>query len=113
MATPLTPADIARLLDVAESTVRGWEAGRSISAEHIAKLETLFGVAAPTRPEASDMAELIRAIRDLVEEMRLARERDQDAAAAMVRAAEVLLAARQPGEGGASTEPAAPLGSRR
>ena len=38
------------------------------------------------RTETPDLGDLVRAISDLVTEMRLARERDQDAAAAMVGA---------------------------
>lgn len=70
------------------------------------------------RPAAANddpigMADLVRAINDLVTEMRLARERDQDAAAAMVRAAEALLSAQRPGGASASTSPDAPLATGR
>lgn len=67
----------------------------------------------PTPAASGDIASLVAAISDLVTEMRLARERDQDAAAAMVRAAETLLRVQRPAEAGASTEPDVPVGSVR
>lgn len=50
----LTPADIARQLDVAETTVRGWEAGRPIRSENIDALAVVFGEEAPERSRTSD-----------------------------------------------------------
>lgn len=44
--------DVATRLDVSPSTVRGWEAGRSISPDNIARLEVVFGVKAPTTGSA-------------------------------------------------------------
>lgn len=51
------------------------------------------------------------AITALVEEMRLHRERDQDAARAMLDAAKALVSAQRPPATPESKEPAAPLGS--
>lgn len=59
----LTPADVARRLDVAESTVRGWESGRGISEQYVPDLERIFGVPAPAREEpAADQTALVAAI---------------------------------------------------
>lgn len=41
------PADVARYVDVAEPTVRGWESGRSIRDDMIDRLERTFGTTAP------------------------------------------------------------------
>jgi transcriptional regulator with XRE-family HTH domain len=70
---------------------------------------------APTEPEPEPtlVAALLRqseAIEALVEEMKLARERDLDAAAAILRAAEILGRPTREGDG-ASTTPGVPHGS--
>ena len=66
-------------------------------------------------PEAQPLheavADLTRAIGQLVAEIREDRERGQDAAAAMLRAAGVLGSLASNGEGRGSTTPAAPRGS--
>lgn len=74
------------------STVQVWEAGRSPKGETIDALERLFGSAAPRAAELSgDLASAIReqtaAMRELVAELREAREaqqgRDEGLAAAL------------------------------
>jgi transcriptional regulator with XRE-family HTH domain len=54
--------ELAARLDVAESTVRGWESGRSVSAESITRLERAFGVEAPGSHDSTggDVAGAIR-----------------------------------------------------
>jgi len=61
-AADLKPADIAQRLGVSEPTVRGWETGRGVSADNVAALERLFGVAAPDQPEPADMSALVAAL---------------------------------------------------
>lgn len=49
--------------EVADTTIRTWEAGRRPSAENIAGLERLFGVQAPAEPETgTDQAAVVAAI---------------------------------------------------
>lgn len=110
-----TSLEIATATGVTEDTARGWESRGSPGEDAITVLERLFGKPAPRDASAvGDQGALVtaltrqtEAIEALVEEMRLARERDQDAAAAMMRAAEVLLSAQRPQGDGASTEPPA------
>lgn len=56
--------ELAARLDVAESTVRGWESGRSVSADSLARMERAFGVQAPgtNEPGAGDPAGLMAAM---------------------------------------------------
>lgn len=63
------------------------------------------------QPLEEAVADLTAAIRELVAEIREERERGQDAAAAMLRAAGVLGSHPSNGEGRASTTPPAPRGS--
>lgn len=109
-----------RGLDRSPTTIKGWESSddRSpVPADVLPDLEALFGDPAPGPAGPDVTAEALlgvmraqtEAITELVKELRLARERDQDAAAAMIRAAEALLQARRPEGAGASTEPDAPL----
>lgn len=77
----LTPADVAVRVGVSESTVRGWEAGRSIGSASVAALERMFGLDAPEHEGAAGdqnalvlaLATQAAAISDLVAELRLAR----------------------------------------
>lgn len=73
-AKALKPADLAARLGVAETTIRGWETGRGVSAENVASLERLFGVAAPDAPPPADMAALVAAMTNLVDELRADRQ---------------------------------------
>lgn len=68
-----TVADTARVTDRSEATVRGWEAGRPPSADDpvIAHLERYYGAVAP---KDADQSDLVSALKDLVEELRLSRE---------------------------------------
>lgn len=43
--------ELARRLSVSDSTVRGWEAGRSVSDPNLRAMERLFGVQAPGTKE--------------------------------------------------------------
>ena len=71
----MKPTEVAQRLGVAETTVRGWEAGRSIAPDNVAALEALFGVPAPDQPAAvAGEGALLTAIRELVEELRLSRQ---------------------------------------
>ena len=105
----------------APDTIKGWEAGKApIPDTLVPTLEILLGQQAPPPVRMITPEDIVgaldrqtAAISDLVTEMRLARERDQDAAAAMLRAAEALLSARLPEAVGASIELAAPVGSSR
>lgn len=70
----MKPLDVAEAIDVAESTVRGWEAGRSIKSDNRRALERLFGVEAPAEsvpPE--DLRDLIAVLSALVDELRAGR----------------------------------------
>lgn len=76
-----TSGELAARLGVADSTVRGWETGRSVSEDNIRAMERLFGTQAPGHDEPSSgdpqlvaaLLEQAAAIRDLVEELRLSR----------------------------------------
>ncbi len=57
-----TSGDLARRLGVSDSTVRGWEAGRSVSEGNLELMERLFGVTAPGHDEAGDQALVAAAI---------------------------------------------------
>lgn len=84
----LSVADIARVTDRTEATVRGWEAGRppQSSDPTIAVLESYFGSQAP-RDAAEDQADLAAAIRLQAAAI------DAQAAAIEVLAAEIRVAA--------------------
>jgi hypothetical protein len=56
-----------------EGTVRTWEAGRKPSDDAIAEMERLFGAPAPRDQGPGDLADLVAAVRELVEEVRLSR----------------------------------------
>src|SRR3954452_18382300 len=63
--------ELARRLGVAESTVRGWESGRTVSGDNLAALERLFGVESPgARADQAADGDVARAIRDQTEIMR-------------------------------------------
>lgn len=70
--------EVARRLGVAESTVRSWESGRTISDDNLDALERLFGQEAPgheaSAPDVGALAVAIEAqtaaITDLVEALR-------------------------------------------
>lgn len=123
----LKPRDLAERLNaqglaVQESTIKVWEANgdRRPSPLNLEGLERVFGVSAPDLGGGGGSDALVsaltaqtEAITALVEEMRQARERDQDAASAMVRAAEVLLSGQPRSGDGASTEPPVLHGSDR
>jgi len=71
----MKPTEVAQRLGVAETTVRGWEAGRSIAPDNVAALEALFGTPAPDQATAvAGENDLLTAIRELVEELRLSRQ---------------------------------------
>lgn len=105
---------------VTAPTIRGIEGGSKRPGGRLLRLlADIYGsqppgiVPEPT-PEAdlvAALAEQTRAIMALVEEMRLARERESDAAAAILRAAEALRSLPRPREVAASRGRAAPLGS--
>lgn len=117
----------AKLLELIGIAVqRSWlsqvENGETPGPELLSALIRLFGteppaeVPAPETGEGALVAALhaqTEAITALVGELREARERDQDAAAAMVRAAEVLLSAQSLRVAEASIEPVAPSGKTR
>lgn len=68
-----TSGQLADKLGVSDSTVRGWEAGRSVSSDNLAQLERLFGVEAPGRDEPNDGQALVAAaIRDQTDRMEAA-----------------------------------------
>jgi transcriptional regulator with XRE-family HTH domain len=86
--------ELARRLGVAESTVRGWESGRTISDANLIALERLFGVEAPggraDQPGGGDVAAAIDRQTDVMRELldefrasRLDRERLQSLADAV------------------------------
>jgi transcriptional regulator with XRE-family HTH domain len=122
----LTIAELARRADVNPSWLRQVAAGgikkpgsarlRAI-AEHIdldysrmlALTDQLGEATVP--PPASEIGRLIEAVNNLVTEMRLHRERDQDAAQAMMDAAQAILEAQRLGEAPASKERGVPDGS--
>lgn len=56
-----TSGELARRLGVSDSTVRGWEAGRSVSEGNLELMERLFGVTAPGHEEPSDLAAMLQA----------------------------------------------------
>lgn len=97
-AADLSPEEVAERLTrmgqpVLAATIRGIEGGSKKPSRRLLKgLATIYGSVPPGEPvpEPVDLGHLVRAINDLVTEMRLARERDQDAAAAMQRAATAL-----------------------
>jgi transcriptional regulator with XRE-family HTH domain len=61
-AAKLKTPDIARIAGVSDDTVRGWEAGRGIGPDGLAKLEEHFGESAPGGPEDSgDLAAALNA----------------------------------------------------
>jgi transcriptional regulator with XRE-family HTH domain len=68
------PADVAARVGVSETTVRGWEAGRSIGASSVAALEGYFGVEAPREREPVNLDDLVAAMRELIAELRAERE---------------------------------------
>lgn len=110
----LKPADVARRIDVSETTVRGWEAGRSVGAGSLYKLEQLFGTEAPVPHDTpGDIAALVDAITDLVSELRQTRLEQAEWNAGVqevVRALAARLAPAQPTNG---PEPALPEGAPR
>lgn len=109
-------------LDVKESTIKVWEANgdRRPGPFNLEGLERVFGTKAPEVSPATGgdallaaIAAQTEAITALVEEMRQARERDQDAAAAILAAAKALGSIpRRRGSRG-STEPDAQLVTAR
>lgn len=107
---------------VTASTIRGVEGGSKKPGARLARmLAELYGSRPPgaddePAPEAGLIAALeeqTRMIRALVEELRLARERENDAATAILRAAEALGSLAMPREAAASTERSARGGPRR
>jgi transcriptional regulator with XRE-family HTH domain len=67
--------ELAQRLDVSDSTVRGWESGRSVSADNLDRLEREFGRTAPGRDEPD--GDLATAIRELTAYLR---QRDEESA---------------------------------
>jgi transcriptional regulator with XRE-family HTH domain len=85
--TPIWKSEeLARRLGVSDSTVRGWEAGRSVSEPNLVAMERLFGVEAPGRDQSSpdDVAAALDRQTDVFRE--LIRETQRRAGAAERRA---------------------------
>jgi transcriptional regulator with XRE-family HTH domain len=117
-AAELSTEELAARVGVSDATLRGREAGRMPSLGNATSVARVLRSEPPARPQSDDpfieaVREQTQAINDLVAEIREERERGQDAAAAMLRAAEALLGTRQPPADATSKEPAAPRGSRQ
>jgi transcriptional regulator with XRE-family HTH domain len=117
-AAKLSTEELAARVGVSDATLRGWEAGRMPSLGNATSVARVLRSEPPARLQSDDpfieaVREQTQAINDLVAEIREERERGQDAAAAMLRAAEALLGTRLPPVDATSREPAAPRGSRQ
>jgi len=87
------------------ATVRVWEAGRSPKAETIEGLERLFESKAP-RDDAPDNSDLVAAIRELVEEVRLSRLASERSGEVLAELLGVVAAGRLPRSESASASAA-------
>jgi transcriptional regulator with XRE-family HTH domain len=110
-----TPADLARLTGVTTDTARGWESRGSPGPDAIRVLEVHFGVSAPVGSGgAFDTAspDLATAIRELVEELRSARQEraEQEQRLRALEAAVALLAQRDDGPDPAPVAPGSTTG---
>ena len=116
-ALELSSLDLANLTGVTEDTARGWESRGRPSQDAIEKLEKRFGEPAPEgdRPiGVGDQAALVDAIRDLVDELRLSRIRQEsfdEQVLALLAAATGGSPARE--EQPSGSERAAPAGTAR
>ncbi len=95
-AAGMKPPDVARVAGVAVETVRGWESGRGIGPESLAKLRNLFGEPPNTAEPAGDLA---AAITRLADELREWREDDRRRLDTLWDATVWLLRAIRPPEG--------------
>lgn len=108
---PWKAEELAARLGLSDSTVRGWESGRSVSPDNLDALERLFGLQAPGRDQQSGDA-LVGAIGELVAELRAARA-EQAAWNEGVQGMLALLADRLPGGPVDDPAPARHEGARR
>lgn len=95
-AAAMKPHDVANAVGVAEETVRGWESGRGIGPESLAKLRGLFGE--PPAARQGPAGDLAAAITDLVDELQLWRSEDRARIDALWDAMVYVLRTIRPGE---------------